>query len=110
MSDSDMDSEGMRGSVSLSDVESSANPLNPSRTQPKFPRQQNFNAPEPVEVRNNYQSIINMLEKQNAFLTAEVKRVAAAGEAEKQRIMSNNRIEVDRLLSEVRALKTKLAY
>jgi hypothetical protein len=36
-----------------------------------------------------------MLEKQNAYLTAEVKRVHAAAEADKQRINSNHRIEVD---------------
>lgn len=118
LSDSDMDSDSMRGSGS--DMEQSTNPLNPNtaRTQPKFsqpkytqppPPAQFFQEP-PIDLKNRYNSVISMLEKQNAYLTQEAKRIQAASEAETHRIMSNNRMEVDRLLSEIKQIKTKMAY
>lgn len=64
----------------------------------------------PIDLKNRYNSVITMLEKQNAYLTAEIKRNQAASEADKQRIMSNNRIECDRLMSEIKQLKTRMAY
>ena len=51
-----------------------------------------------------------MVEKQNAYLTAEMKRVQAAHDAEKQKIFSNHRIEQDKLLAEIKQLKAKLAH
>lgn len=51
-----------------------------------------------------------MLEKQNGYLDAELKRVKAASEADKQRILATNRIEHDKLLTEIKQLKSKLAH
>ncbi|CAD8055224.1 unnamed protein product [Paramecium primaurelia] len=56
----------------------------------------------------NYSSVVSLQEKQISFLNAEIKRVQAANESDRQRIFANHRIETDTLLSEIKQLKSKM--
>ncbi|CAD8069072.1 unnamed protein product [Paramecium sonneborni] len=97
---SDSESDSMRDSVSIADIE--------NYQQSKHNRGGNNH--DTVNMKNNYSSVVGMQEKQIAFLNAEIKRIQAANDADRQRVFANHRIETDKLLSEIKQLKSKMIY
>ncbi|CAD8109310.1 unnamed protein product [Paramecium primaurelia] len=97
---SDSESDSMRDSVSIADIE--------NYQQSKHNR--GGNTHDTVNMKNNYSSVVGMQEKQIAFLNAEIKRIQAANDADRQRVFANHRIETDKLLSEIKQLKSKMIY
>ncbi|CAD8157235.1 unnamed protein product [Paramecium pentaurelia] len=97
---SDSESDSMRDSVSIPDIENyQQNRHNKSG-----------NTHDTVNMKHNYSSVVGLQEKQISFLNAEIKRVQTANDADRQRIFANHRIETDKLLSEIKQLKSKMIY